>query len=140
LDVVLQPTLYNGSQHGEDPKGIRVASLANTQYRTALTLLYRLRDYENEVTLEKMPKCGPMRLAVLSLVLPASQDVAVHNVDYYDNFRVGIELTSKLIANLSTDQRYVGTTMLASAGYSHQEFYRAHQGLDLFHVDFHVGF
>jgi hypothetical protein len=124
LDIVVQPTLFDDHRTGHESDGTRAARLHNQQYRTAITVLYRLRDFENMTTLEELPHWGPAHLAFLHLVMPLAHDLAVHGPSDFESIQAGIELAAKLIGTLGTEERLVIPTVLATIGYSYHGFYR----------------
>jgi len=141
LDLVLQPTIFDGSQSGRDDRGAIVPRLRNTQYRTAFNALYRLEDHENAVTLKELPRFGPFRLAFLDIVLPLSHEVATDRHDEFDNVSAGAELSAKVIADRSRPGRFFAPTMLGSVGYAFARFYHldAHDE-HLLHASVGIGF
>lgn len=139
FDFIIQPTVYNANRTGRESNGQPAQSLANTQYRTAITLLYRLKDYENEVTLDQLPRLGPARLSFLNLVFPLAHDTAVHNLDAYNDFSLGAELAAKLIGDLS-GETFFGATLLATAGYTYERFYNLGKDVQLLRVALQLGF
>lgn len=140
LDLVVQPTIYHANRSGRDKEGARVASLSNSQYRTVLTGLYRLIDHENDPRLEYLPSLGSLRLATLNLVVPLAHDVAIENTSAYDGFSLGVEVTGKVIGDLSTSTRYRGATALATLGYEYQRFYHLDHDEHLARVALRLGF
>jgi hypothetical protein len=126
LDITIQPTFFTGKVDGD-------SSQDNAFYRTNLTILYRMLDEER--TSMMPPGCGPLYLAFVNLVLPFRHDVAIDGPNYFENFRVGLQLDVKFFTN----SRYL-TTFLASAGYDFQRFYNLNKNLSLFRVMFSMGF
>jgi tetratricopeptide (TPR) repeat protein len=141
FDIVVQPTLFSARRDGTDDQGRTVSALANRQYRTAITPLYRLEDHENDVLLEEMPRLGPMRLVFLHLTLPLAHDVAVRGPSTFDNVSAGLELATKLTAaTLIERDGFLGATVLARLGYTYQRFYHLDQGEHLFLAQVNLGF
>ncbi|MBI4514932.1 MAG: hypothetical protein HY699_03835 [Deltaproteobacteria bacterium] len=140
LDIILQPTLYTANRTGREDNGSRAASLNNAQYRTATTFLYRIKDYENRATLEELPAVGPFRLSFLNLVFPLAHDTALHGPDSYEDFSAGVEVAAKLLAAAQARRSFFGATLLASAGYTYNRFYRLGKDEHLFGLSARLGF
>lgn len=140
LDLEVQPTVFSGDREGSD-RGRRVSSLSNTQYRTALTALYRFVDSENVSLLADMHSLGPAHLVFLNVVLPAAHDMALDGPDDFESFRVGVDLATKVIfASTTDDLTYFGATVLAQAGYRLQRYYQISESDHLFDVSVRIGF
>ncbi len=122
FDVIVQPTLFRTGRDGHESDGAPAAPLRHSQYRTAITLLYRLHDYENEVRLDAMPGIGPAHLVFLHLVVPVAHDLAVSGPDAFDGIQTGLELVAKVIGVLSTGDRFTVPTVLATLGYGYARY------------------
>lgn len=123
-DLTYQSTWFS-SDVSTDP------SQSNSQYRTNVTLLYRLRDEE------KHPGLSDARVqpAFLHLVFPFRYDNATEGPDEFENLRVGVELAAKLF---TTGKR--GASIFLSGGYTFQRFFNVDQDLNLFRLSIGMGF
>lgn len=126
FDLTLQPTIFTSDVEG-DP------SQDHMQYRTNLTLLYRIVDEEREPT--PFPKGRGIHTAFLHLVVPLRHDLALEGPDAFENVRAGIALVGKFFS-----KSLRGPTFLLSARYDYQYFYRLHKDLNLFNVQISLGF
>lgn len=135
LDITIQPTLFTSERSGTDASRRPVDPLENRQYRTAVTLLYRLIDEEKTIKPTTKPTTIPS-LPFLHLVLLGSHDTAVQGPRDFESFRAGVGLDAKLIAEWLQG----GTTFLASARYEFQRFYHLNRDEHLFSVSLKMGF
>ncbi|MCP4041887.1 MAG: hypothetical protein GY731_08000 [Gammaproteobacteria bacterium] len=127
FDITLRPTVYK-SEVDSDP------SQDNAQYRTNLTLLYRIRD---EQRIDKVPSGGlGVYPAYVHLEVPFRHDVAIDGPDDFENFRIGVMLKGEFfIAG-----RALGPAITASLGYEFQRFYKLDKDLHLFGLRVGMGF
>ena len=123
FDVTLQPTFYAFRTNLDPPEN-------NSQYRTVASVLTRLRDEERH---PGMPKNGGWALAFLHLVIPVTSDVPQKGLDKFANFKLGAELDAKWI---STNR----VTILGTARYDFQDFYKLRRELHLFKLGVSMGF
>lgn len=129
FDITVQPTLFTSERDGKDAQGQTAEPLGNQQYRTAVTLLYRIYDKEN------VPYVIPP-VAFVNLVFLGSHDLALKGPKDFENFKVGGQLDAKfIIAALQG-----GTTVLASARYELQRFFRLDRDVHLFLLNVSLGF
>ncbi len=141
LDVEVQPTLFSGDQKGLDDHGLRVNRLSNSQYRTSVTVLYRVVDNENASTLGNMDGLGPAHLAFLEVVTPFAHDVAIDGPSDFESVRFGANLVAKFIVASSAERSsFFGATTLAEAGYRYQYYYRIGESQHLFNLALKIGF
>lgn len=126
FDVTARSTVLTSEVEGDK-------SQDNSQYRTNLTLLYRIIDEEKGPGIPK--KVLGIHPAFLHLVIPLRHDIAIDGPKDFENFRVDIELDAKFF---STEFR--GTTFLVSARYGYQRFYRLNNDLNLFSLNMSMGF
>jgi hypothetical protein len=122
FDITFQPTFYSFKINLDAPEN-------NSQYRTSASVLTRLRDEERH---PGMPKSN-WSLAFLHLVIPVTKDVPRKGLDQFANFKLGAELDAKWI-----NTRRV--TILGTAGYDFQNFYKLDRELHLFRVGLSMGF
>jgi hypothetical protein len=118
FDFTVQPTLFTSDVEGDKTQ-------ENSQYRTNLILLFRILDEEKR-------KESP---AFLHLVFPFRHDVALEGPKEFENFKAGVGLNAKLFTR--GDRR---TTFLVSISYDHQRFTKLDKALNLFGLNFSVGF
>lgn len=149
FDLTIQPTIFSLSSSNPDR-----APASNSQYRTNLTLLYRIVDEECTPGLpEQTPatkvarnhcrpnaierfarRPHPLNIAFWQLVLPFRQDIAYHNLSAFENYKIGMESDWKFFI---IPRR---TTFLASVGYDFQRFYRLNKNENNFRVSMTMGF
>ena len=149
FDLTIQPTLFSlsSSNPGRAPA-------SNSQYRTNVTILYRIVDEEctpglpeenlrdenagNACRLNAIKRFAQRRhalnLAFWQLAVPIRHDVALHNLNTFENYEAGIESDWKLF---SVSRR---TTFLASIGYGFQRFYRLNKNENIFTIELKMGF
>lgn len=116
FDITIQPTVF--SYEVDDDK-----SRDNSQYRTNVTMLYRIKDEEET------------KKSFVHLVIPFRHDIAINGPEDFENFKVGIGLNTKII---STEIRR--TTFLVSARYDYQRFYKLDKNVNLFSFNVSMGF
>jgi hypothetical protein len=126
FDVTLQSTLFTTDVEGD-------ATQQNKQYRTNLTLLYRIVDEETEPAF--FMKGKGVHVAFLHLVLPLRHDLAVDGPDSFENVRAGLSLVGKFFSKTLR-----GPTFLVEARYDYQYFYHLEKDLNLFRVTVSIGF
>lgn len=149
FDLTIQPTIFSLSSSNPNR-----APASNSQYRTNVTLLYRIIDEECTPGLpEQTPAnkvggnhCGsnaperfarrrhPLNIAFWQLVLPLRQDVAYHNLSAFENYKIGMESDWKFFI---IPRR---TTFLASVGYDFQRFYNLNKNENIFRLSMTMGF
>jgi len=140
FDVTLQSSLFTSSVEGDKTQD-------NAQYRTDVTLLYRLQDEERTPGIPERSLFG-LRPAFLHLVVPAKHDIAIQGSPSYENYRVGVGLDAKFIVRGFHRETsgspplpaYRGLTVLVSARYDHQWFHRLRKEVDLFYLSAGLGF
>ena len=126
FDFEVQSTVFESEVEG-DP------SQENSQYRTTVILLARLKDEEEEPLLpEGVDHLYP---AFIHIVVPFKHDVAIDGPESFENWAVGAELSAKFFS-----LRLAGTTILASAGYRFQRFYKLDKNLNLWTTNVSIGF
>jgi hypothetical protein len=151
LDLIVQPTVFTSNHSGilqigqrgcSPPRATEDAAPASShsQYQTAAAIQFRWIDFANEPTLTTVPAIGPLHLSQLNLVLPFSQAVAVSGPRAYEDFSIGADLFTNVIADFSTADRFAGATILAAAGYRYERFYHLADNAHLFHVSLQLGF
>lgn len=113
FDVIIQPTIFTYKVAGDE-------SQDNSQYRTNVTLLYRIKDEEKA------------ERGFLHLVIPFRHDIAIDGPNDFENFKVGTGLNTKFLIRK--------TTFLASISYDYQRFYRLNKNLNLFSFNVSMGF
>jgi hypothetical protein len=149
FDVKIQPTLFSLSSSNPSR-----APASNSQYRTNVTVLYRIVDEE---CTPGLPAENPsdenagsacrsnaikrfaqrrhaLNLAFWQLVVPIRHDVALHNLNAFENYEAGIVSDWKLF---TVPRR---TTFLASIGYGFQRFYRLNKNENILTVSLKMGF
>jgi hypothetical protein len=125
FDVTVQPTFFT-ARVDSDP------SQDNSQYRTHLSVLYRIVDEEAR---PRSAMGGPgMHLAFLHVVVPIAHDVARTGLDAFESYRAGVELHAKFF---SAARR--GVTFLASVRYEFQRYYALDRNLNLFGAGVSMG-
>ncbi|MBS1807442.1 MAG: hypothetical protein JST84_04545 [Acidobacteria bacterium] len=120
IDLVVQPTIFTADVE-------RDKSQQHSQYRTNASFLYRILDEE-----QRPGKGAP---AFLHLVIPFSHDIARYGLKDFENYKIGVALNTKFFT--TGDRR---TTFLASIRYDHQNFLKLNKGLNLFSLNFSMGF
>jgi len=149
FDLTIQPTLFSLSS--SNPAR---APASNSQYRTNLTVLYRIVDEECTPGLPEKNSSDEnagnvcrsnaikrfaqrrhaLNLAFWQLVVPIRHDIALHNLNAFENYEAGIESDWKLF---TVPRR---TTFLASIGYGFQRFYRLNKNENIFTISLKMGF
>ena len=126
-EITVQPTIFTSRVDGV------LNQLRNSQYRTNVNFLWRIKDEEKEPGLpEKLRWLNP---AFIHLAVPFKHDVAISGLDKFENYNIGIALNAKFFRTGS--QR---TTFLMSAGYQHQRYYKLNQNLNLVSFNVSMGF
>lgn len=118
FDFTVQPTFFTSDVR-------QSAFQKNSQYRTNVTVLFRILDEEKQ---EDNP-------AFLHLVVPFRHDVAREGLKAFENFKAGIGLNAKFFTRGSRR-----TTFLASLSYDYQRFPKLSKTLNLFGLNLSVGF
>ena len=126
-ELTVQPTVFTSKIAGD------VNGRKNSQYRTNLSLLWRIKDEEDEPGLPE--KLRPLTPAFVHLVLPFRHDVAIHGPNKFENYSAGVVIYAKLF---TTGARR--TTFLTSAGYNFQRFPKLNKNLNLLSCSFSIGF
>ena len=78
--------------------------------------------------------CEIKYIQIINQPYPAQRS-ANEGPNNFENFKVGVELATKVFLNTES----FGPTVLASAGYSYQRFYKLNKNLDLFHFSLSMG-
>jgi hypothetical protein len=78
---------------------------------------------------------GVLDVAFLHLTLPLQHTLKVDGPDDYENFRIGMQLSSKIFI-----QKLRGTSFLASVRYDFQRFYHLNENLNQFAAVLSMGF
>jgi hypothetical protein len=126
FDVTLQPTLFTSHRTGAgDPEALR-----NSQWRTFGTLLYRVSDHENEPDLRRLPA-----LVFLNVRVSGSYDVAVHGPRHFQSRTVGAGMDAKVVLRGVRG----GVTLLGSARYDLQQYWRLDRSFGSFVLDLEMG-
>jgi len=125
FDATLQPTLFAAD------RTVPGEPLRHAQLRTFGTLLYRVRDYENESDARRLPT-----LVSLNLLLAGSRDFTVRGPGYFQSQVVGAGLDARLVVRGLGG----GTTVLGSARYDLQQYRRLDRSFGSFSVNLGVGF
>ena len=135
FDITLQPTFFTGNVE-KDP------SQDQKQYRTNLTLLYRIIDEEDpdplkEQELEQAFTQGSrgIHTTFLHLIMPLRHDIALEGPRDFENVRLGLGLAGKFFSKTLR-----GPTFLVSASYAYQYYYHLHKDLNLVNVTVSMGF
>ena len=126
FDFTVQPTIFT-SAVGND------ATQKNSQFRTNVSALFRILDEERQPKDPDNAQSG--NPAFLHLVIPFSRDVALTGPNSFENYKIGAGLNAKLFT--SGNHR---TTFLASVRYDYQNFHRLRRGVNLFSLNFSMGF
>jgi hypothetical protein len=126
-ELTVQPVVFTSKIAGD------LNGRKNSQYRTNLRFLWRIKDEEDEPGLpEKLRRLNP---AFVHLVLPFRHDLAIHGPNKFENYSAGAVVYAKLF---TTGARR--TTFLTSAGYNFQRFPRLNKNLNLLSCSFSMGF
>lgn len=125
-DISVQPTILTSNVEGDH-------SQDNSQFRTNVALLYRIVDEERSHEMDTTR--GMLHLAFLHLVVPVKHDLAITGPDTFENFRIGIELSSKVF---TVGKRR--TTFLLSARYDYQRFFNLNLRRNLLGFSLGMGF
>lgn len=126
FDFTVQPTIFT-SAVGND------IAQKNSQFRTNVSTLFRILDEERPPRDPDDARSG--NPAFLHLVIPFSSDVALTGPDSFENYKIGVGLNAKLFS--SGNRR---TTFLASVRYDYQNFHRLRRGVNLWSINFSMGF
>ncbi len=110
FDVNFNPTFFICEVKGKDSRD-------NLQFRTDLSLLYRLLNEEKKS---------------LHLKLPFRYDFPLHGICEFENFRAGFELGGDLFYN--------DVTFSVSTGYAYQYFFDLQEGLNLFNFNISMAY
>lgn len=116
---------------GTEAGGRPAARQEHAQLRTYATLLYRLRDHENEPDLRRLPP-----VVFLNLVLAGSSDVILDGPGHFLSRSLGAGLDTKL----ALPQWNGGTTLLASVRGEVQHYPHLRKSFGSFAVNLGVGF
>lgn len=140
FDVAIQPTIFTSDVEGGSLKDINSAddSQDNSQYRTNVTLLYRILDEEKEPGIPR--RIMGIHPAFCHLVIPFRHDIAIDGNKNLENFKIGIELDVKFFIKSFREKKLLGATFLTSLRYDYQRFYRLDRNLDLFSFNISMGF
>jgi len=137
-DVTLQPTVFKVQVIGD-------RSQSSSQLRADVTLLYRILDEEMEPGIPKATFLG-LQPAFVHLVIPVRHDSSRDGLTAFENDRIGIGVDSKLFA-LSFHEpparesaRFSATTFLVGVHYSRERFPRLGKSVNLFDLNFSMGF
>lgn len=109
IDITIEPDIFTYRVQEDESRD-------NTQYRTNVTIYYQISE------------------AVLLLV-PFRHDVAIDGPDDFENWKLGIELSSSLASKKRPDTRF-----FTSLRYDHQRFFNVEKDLDLFSFNVSIGF
>ena len=110
FDVNFNPTFFICEVKGKDSRD-------NLQFRTDLSLLYRLLNEEKKS---------------LHLKFPLRYDFPLHGVCEFENFRTGFELGGDILYN--------DVTFSVSTGYAYQYFFDLQEGLNLFNFNISMAY
>jgi hypothetical protein len=138
FDLTIQPTIFSSSSSSKIPA-------SNSQYRTNATLVWRVVDEEcgtlpwrnsktEECSAELPATLHALNLAFWHISLPLRHDVAIDNLDFFENYEAGIESDWKLY---NASKR---TAILISLGYAVQRFYKLDSTRNNFNVAIKLGF
>lgn len=127
FDLTVQQTVFSSSSSSHVPP-------SNSQYRTNVTLVYRRIDEDIDRPLELPETTHVLNVASWQIALAVRQDVALHGLDAFENYKSGLESTWKLFT------RPGRTTTLVSIGYGFQRFYKLNKNDNIFDVSFKIGF
>jgi hypothetical protein len=131
FDATVQPTWFRSDRAGTEGDGRTAAPLEHSQLRTYATLLYRLRDHENEPDLRQLPP-----VVFLNLVLAASSDAVLDGPDDFLSHSLGAGLDTKV----ALPELNGGTTLLTSVRYDVQHYPHLRKSFGSFAVTLGVGF
>ena len=127
FDVTLKSTVLS-SEVDADP------AQDNAQYRTGLTLRFRVKDEE------KFGKVQSQGLALtpafIHLLFSFRNDVAIEGPNEFDNVKIGTRVNMESFV----EGRVLGPTFSASVGYDFQRFYKLDRDLHLFGLRIGMGF
>lgn len=126
FDFTVQPTVFT-SEVGND------ITQKNSQLRTNANVLFRILDEERQPKDPNDVQSG--NPAFLHLIIPFSRDVALTGPNSFENYKIGVGLNVKLFS--SGNHR---TTFLASVRYDYQSFHRLRKGVNLWSINFSMGF
>ena len=125
--MTIRPTVFTSRVEGEINRG------SNSQYRTNLNLLWRIKDEEEEPGLPD--KLLPLNPAFIHLVFPFRHDVALQGPKDFENYKAGVELHAKFFRTGSRR-----ATLLTSVGYNFQRFHRLDKNLNVLNWRVGLGF
>lgn len=125
FDFTVQPTVFTAEVEN-DP------SQKNSQLRTNATMLFRILDEERE---PRNKEAQPGNPAFLHILIPFSRDVVITGPNTFENYKLGVGLNAKLFAT----GKY-RTTFLASIRYDYQNFHRLGERVNLYSINFSMGF
>lgn len=123
FDLTLQPTFFSSEVDND-------SSQDNQQYRTNLTILYRLVD-EERAPLD----VGELSVSFLHFTIPLRYDRKIEGPDDFENYRFDLQLHGKFFI-----KKLRGTSFFASASYGHQSFYKLDKSIDLYEFSINIGF
>ena len=126
IDITVQPTWFGSSVNNDRFQD-------NAQYRTNVTVLYRIVDEETRGWDSK--KGNAPRLGFVHLVVPLKYDVARTGLNAFNNYQVGAEMDVKWFSTARG-----GVTFLATARYDFQRFVVIGQNRNLFNLGITMGF
>lgn len=109
IDITIEPDIFTYEVQGDDSRD-------NAQYRTNVIIYYQISE------------------AVL-LSVPFRHDVAIDGPDDFENWKLGIELSSSLASKKRPNTRF-----FTSLRYDHQRFFNVGKDLDLFSFNINIGF
>jgi hypothetical protein len=123
FDLTLQPTLFSSEVDND-------SSQDNQQYRTNLTILYRLVD-EERAPLD----VGELSVSFLHFTIPFRHDRKIEGPDDFENYRFDLQLHGKFFL-----KKLRGTSFFTSASYGRQNFYKLDKSIDLYEFSISIGF
>jgi hypothetical protein len=126
-EITVQPTVFTSRVAGVSNR------LQNSQYRTDVIFLWRIKDEEKQPGLpERVRWLNP---AFIHLTVPFKHDIAIQGLDNFENYRLGIGLDMKFF-RIGSHR----STFLASARYSYQRYYKLDRNINLLSFGFSMGF
>ena len=108
IDITIEPDIFTYKVQGDESRD-------NAQYRTNVTIYYQASE------------------AVL-LSVPFRHDVAIDGPDDFENWKIGVELSSSL-----TSKKRPGTKFYTSLRYDYQRFFNVEENLNLFSINISLG-
>lgn len=109
IDITIEPDIFTYEVQGDESRD-------NAQYRTNVTIYYQISE------------------AVL-LSVPFRYDVAIDGLDDFENWKLGIELSSS-----STSKERPNRRFYTSLRYDYQRFFNVEKDLNLFSINISLGF